>query len=71
MAWVSAALLRVPLKQATLTHEVALATAQLALHHQDPADRFLAATAKVYRLTLVTSDRNLLVGKGFSIFANR
>ncbi len=71
MAWVSDALLRVPLKEATLTHEVALATAQVALRHQDPADRFLAASAKVYGLTLVTSDHNLLAGKGFSVLANR
>ena len=71
LAWVSDALLRVPLKEATLTHEVALATAQVILSHQDPADRFLAASAKVYGLTLVTSDRNLLAGKGFSVLANR
>jgi PIN domain nuclease of toxin-antitoxin system len=48
-----------------------MATAQVALRHQDPADRFLAASAKVYGLTLVTSDRNLLAGKGFSVLANR
>jgi len=70
-AWVSAALLRVPLKEATFTHEVALATGQVALRHQDPADRYLAASAKVYGLTLVTSDHNLLAGKGFSVLANR
>ena len=28
--------------------------------HQDPADRFLAATARVHRLGLVTGDRKLL-----------
>ena len=71
IAWVSSALLQVPLKEATLTHEVALATAQVALRHHDPADRFLAASAKVYGLTLVTADRNLLAGKGFSVLANR
>ena len=71
MAWMSGALLRVPLKEATLTHEVALATGQVAPHHPDPADRFLAATAKVYGLTLVTSNCNLLAGKGFSVLANR
>jgi PIN domain nuclease of toxin-antitoxin system len=70
MAWVSGAFLRVPLKEATLTHEVALATAQVDLRHPDPADRFLAATAKVYGLTLVTSDR-ILAGKGLSVLANR
>jgi PIN domain nuclease of toxin-antitoxin system len=32
----------------------------LGLPHADPADRFLAATAKVLDLTLVTADENLL-----------
>ena len=65
------ALSRVPLKEATFTHEVALATPQVILHHHDPADRFLAASAKVYGLTLVTSDQHLLAGKGFSVLSNR
>ena len=65
------ALSRVPLKEATFTHEVALATPQVILHHHDPADRFLAASAKVYGLTLVTSDHHLLAGKGFSVLSNR
>ena len=65
------ALSRVPLKEATFTHEVALATPQVILHHHDPADRFLAASAKVYGLTLVTSDDRLLAGEGFSVLANR
>jgi PIN domain nuclease of toxin-antitoxin system len=69
--FLSDALSRVPLKEATFTHEVALATPQVILHHHDPADRFLAASAKVYGLTLVTSDRHLLAGKGFSVLANR
>lgn len=28
--------------------------------HQDPADRFLAATARAFDLTLVTADERLL-----------
>src|SRR4051794_19704769 len=43
--WVSETLALVPFKQATFTHEVALATEQVELPHRDPADRFLAATA--------------------------
>lgn len=34
-------------------------------------DRFLAATAAVYDLTLVTADDRLLRGKGFRTLANR
>jgi len=46
-------------KEAPLTHEIALVARQLPLH-QDPADRFLAATAQVLDLTLVTADERLL-----------
>jgi PIN domain nuclease of toxin-antitoxin system len=36
----------------------------------DPADRLLAATAKINGLTLVTSDRRLLASREFSTLAN-
>jgi len=49
-----------PFHEAPLTHEIALAARQLALPHQDPADRFLAATAQALDLTLVTADVGLL-----------
>jgi len=65
--WLSAALSRMPLREAAFTHEVALASDSVVLPHRDPADTFLAATAKVYGLTLVTADDNLLKGKGFSV----
>jgi PIN domain nuclease of toxin-antitoxin system len=37
-----------------------LAAQQLPLPHRDPVDQFLAATAQVMDLTLVTGDDNLL-----------
>lgn len=46
-------------QEAPLTHEIVLAAHFLRLH-QDPADRFLAATAQVHDLTLVTADQQLL-----------
>lgn len=49
-----------PFREAALTHEIALAARQLPLPHPDPADRFLAATAQVLDLTLVTADAGLL-----------
>jgi PIN domain nuclease of toxin-antitoxin system len=49
-----------PLREAPFTHEIVLAAQQLPLPHRDQADRFLAATAEVMDLTLVTSDDNLL-----------
>lgn len=48
-----------PFREAPLTHEVAVQSRRIKLAHQDPADRFIAATAKVYDLTLVTADKRL------------
>jgi len=38
---------------------------------EDTGDRFLAATAKVFDLTLVTSDARLIEAPGLKILANR
>jgi PIN domain nuclease of toxin-antitoxin system len=67
--WVAQA--TAPLREAPLTHEITLAARLLALPHNDPADRFLAATARVLRLTLVTADANLLGLGEISTLANR
>jgi PIN domain nuclease of toxin-antitoxin system len=40
------------------------------LGHKDPADRFLAATAIAYDLTLVTADQRLLQVAGLKTIAN-
>jgi PIN domain nuclease of toxin-antitoxin system len=69
--WVEEMVRRVPRREAALTHEVALRSRRINLPHQDPADRFLAATAAVYQLTLVTADDRLLHSKGFSVMANQ
>ena len=52
-----------PLREAPFTPEIVLAAQQVPLPHRDPADRFLAATAQVMDLTIVTSD-DLLLGLG-------
>jgi PIN domain nuclease of toxin-antitoxin system len=49
-----------PLREAPFTHEIVLLAHQLPLPHRDPADRFLAATAQLMDLTLVTADDKLL-----------
>lgn len=49
-----------PFREAPFTHQIAAASQFLHLSHRDPADRFLAATAKVLDLTLVTADTSLL-----------
>lgn len=47
-------------REAPLAHEIVFQAHNLALPHKDPADRFLAATAKVLDLILVTQDPELL-----------
>jgi PIN domain nuclease of toxin-antitoxin system len=54
--WVRREVDRPGFRSAPLTHEVAMVSRSLALPHQDPADRFLVATAKVYDLTFATAD---------------
>jgi PIN domain nuclease of toxin-antitoxin system len=71
VSWVAAAHAQAPFREATLTHEVMLATQQVSLPRRDPADRFLAASAKAYDLTLVTADVHLIAGSGYSVIANR
>jgi PIN domain nuclease of toxin-antitoxin system len=69
--WVAAALREAPMHEAPLNHEVALASRRIQVAHEDPADRFIAATASVYDLALATADTRLLTGKGFRTLANR
>lgn len=69
-AWIRRVLARVPFKEAPLNHEVALKSRSLSLDHQDPADRFLAATALIYDLTLVTADERLLHSKELHVLPN-
>ena len=59
------------MREAPLTHEIVAAAQELPLAHQDPADRFLAATAGVLGLTLVTADHRLLGLGTISTLANR
>ena len=59
------------MREAPLTHEIVLAAQQLPLPHPDPADRFLAATAQVLGLILVTADERLLGLGGIGTLANR
>jgi PIN domain nuclease of toxin-antitoxin system len=57
--WVQNSLQQLDTKEAPLSNDIAILSRQLDLVHQDPADRFIAATAVHYGLTLVTVDGNL------------
>ena len=63
--WIDDALLSLPTREAPLTHDIARLSHGLLPDHKDPADRFLAATAKTHDLTLLTADGVLLAAKGF------
>ena len=49
-----------PFRSAPITQEIALQSRVLEFEHEDPADRFLAATAYVYQIPLATLDKNLI-----------
>ena len=57
--------------EAPLTYTIAFVAHELSLPHPDPADRFLAATAQVLDLTLVTADERLLGLGDIRTLANR
>jgi PIN domain nuclease of toxin-antitoxin system len=59
------------MREAPLTQEIVRVSFALSLSHADPADRFLAATAKVLNLTLVTADKALLGLGEIASLANR
>jgi PIN domain nuclease of toxin-antitoxin system len=70
-SWLEAVLSRSAMHDAPLTREVAIRSRSVRVEHDDPADRFLAATADVYELILVTADARLLRGKGYRTLASR
>jgi PIN domain nuclease of toxin-antitoxin system len=69
--WVKKSISDLQLTEAPLTNEVALAIPFIAFAHGDPADQFLAATAKVFELTLITADAHLLKIPGIRVLPNR
>ena len=69
--WVRQLLDAMPRREAAITNDIAIMSRQLTLTHQDPADRFLAATACVMGLTLVTADERLLGFTEYDVLANR
>jgi PIN domain nuclease of toxin-antitoxin system len=57
--------------QATINREVAIKSRTIKLPHQDPVDRFIAASAMVYDLTLVTADKHLISNaKDYQVLPN-
>jgi PIN domain nuclease of toxin-antitoxin system len=69
-AWMTRALDRMPVREAPVSFEIVRASRRIALSHEDPADRFLAATAHVLDLTLVTADRRLIKLRDVAVLPN-
>ena len=59
-SWIRTALTVRPMHEIAVTFDVAFGSRSIRLGHADPADRFIAATAMVHGLTLVTADKSLL-----------
>jgi PIN domain nuclease of toxin-antitoxin system len=71
VVWMQKVLSSMPFKQATLNHEVAMQSRLIGLPHQDPADRFIAASAAVYDLIPVTADQYLIkAAKSYAVLPN-
>lgn len=65
-SWVEEALRHLPLEEAAVNREVVLVSREIHLAHRDPADRFLASTALVFGLTLLTVDERLKNARGIA-----
>lgn len=59
-SWLDDVLAQVPLREAPFTFAVAANASRIELPQSDLGDIFLAATAQVFDLTLVTTDSQLL-----------
>ena len=69
--WVAKSMADLELREAPVTVEVALAIPTMTFAHGDPADHFLAASAKVFGLTLVTADARLIQEASIPVLANK
>ncbi len=68
--WIKLVLLQLPLREAPLTFAVGTEASRIELPHPDLGDTFLAATASVFDLTLVTADSQLLACSWLKTMAN-
>ena len=69
--WVNRSVKEFSLREAPFSWAVAHEMRFTLLGHRDPAGRFLAATARVYDLTLVTADESLMRVDGVRVMENR
>ena len=58
--WIQEALKQSPVQEIPLSNSIAIKSRIIDLPHQDPADRFIAATAWEHDMTLITVDEHLI-----------
>lgn len=68
--WIEAVLERTPLREAPFNFAVAVEAGRIQLPQPDLGDLFLAATALVFDLTLVTADKQLIECSWLKTLAN-
>jgi|SRR5215467_3537604 len=69
--WVEKSRRELSLRDAVFSWEVAQELVSTSLGHRDPGDRFLVATSRVYDLTLITADEQLMRVPGLAVLPNR
>jgi PIN domain nuclease of toxin-antitoxin system len=57
--WIDQSIKSLAICEAPVNRHIAVLSRQIELPHQDPADRFIAATAVYYQIPLATIDANL------------
>ena len=68
--WVADALARAPLREAPITHAVAMESERLSLTHWERGGGGIAATAKMLDATLVTADARLIAARFINVLPN-
>ena len=68
--WLQQALIQTGVQEAPFTFEIATEVTRIRLPQPEPGDLFLAATASVFDLTLVTADAQLLQCRWLKTLAN-
>lgn len=69
--WLKRAINKTRIREIPIDKEIAIQSRKIPLPHQDPADRFIAATASVHQLTLITSDGKLAKASGLTVIFNK
>ena len=67
--WVKEALKVSQIIEAPITAAIAIESRNVKLSHQDPADRFIVATAKLYGCALMTADKEIIKRKPCKLIA--